>query len=129
MEAPTNKEWESILFGSAVTQRVFLFACGPRIEVQWGAAELVQWQVELVKRWSALRFGPATVEQQGEQYLFHVQVFLDDVDPDAVRVELYADALKDGEPITHADDSWRTASRSDECFHPQCFCSDKSPSC
>jgi starch phosphorylase len=63
-------------------------------------AEIVAWRTELAKHWSALRFGPATVEQQGEQYQFHVQVFLDDIDPDAVGVELYADAQKDGKPIT-----------------------------
>jgi starch phosphorylase len=65
-------------------------------------ADLVAWQAELTKHWSALRFGPATVEQRGEQYLFHVQVFLDDIDPDAVGVELYANAQKDEEPITQA---------------------------
>jgi starch phosphorylase len=65
-------------------------------------ADLFAWQAELAKHWSALRFGPATVEQQGERYLFHVQVFLDDIDPDAVRVELYAEAQKDEDPITHA---------------------------
>jgi starch phosphorylase len=65
-------------------------------------ADLVAWQAELAKYWSALRFGPATVEQQGEQYQFHVQVFLADIDPDAVGVELYAEAQKDGEPITQA---------------------------
>ncbi len=64
--------------------------------------DLVAWQAELAKYWSALRFGTATVEQQGERYLFHVQVFLDDLDPDAVSVELYAEAQKDGEPITQA---------------------------
>jgi starch phosphorylase len=63
---------------------------------------LVDWQAELAKHWPALRFGSATVEQQGEQYLFHVQVFLDDIDPDAVQVELYADALKDQAPISLA---------------------------
>ena len=63
-------------------------------------ADLATWQAELAKHWSALRFGPASVEQQGEQYQFHVQVFLDDIDPDAVGVELYADAQKDGKPIT-----------------------------
>ena len=31
-----------------------------------------------------------------------MQVFLDDIDPDAVGVELYAGTLKDGEPITLA---------------------------
>jgi starch phosphorylase len=64
--------------------------------------DIVAWQAELAKHWSALRFGPATVEQQGEQYLFRVQVFLDDLDPDAVSVELCAEAQKDGEPITQA---------------------------
>jgi glycogen phosphorylase len=65
-------------------------------------AELVAWQSELAKRWSALRFGPATVEQQGEQYLFRVQAFLGDIDPDAVNVELYAEPQKDGDTTTHA---------------------------
>ena len=62
-------------------------------------AELVVWQTELAKHWSTLRFGPATVEQQGGQYLFQVQVFLGDMDPDAVSVELYAEPRKDGDPI------------------------------
>jgi len=66
------------------------------------ASDLVAWQAELAKHWSALRFGSATVEQQGEQFLFQIQVFLDDFDPDAVGVELYAEAQKDGEPITQA---------------------------
>ena len=65
-------------------------------------AELVAWQTELAKHWSALRFGPATVEQQGGQYLFHVQVFLNNMDPDAVSVELYAEPQKDGDPIVQA---------------------------
>jgi starch phosphorylase len=65
-------------------------------------SDLVAWQAELAKHWSVLRFGPTTVEQQGDRYLFHVQVFLDDIDPNAVRVELYADAQKDGDPITLA---------------------------
>jgi starch phosphorylase len=61
--------------------------------------DLVAWQAELAKHWSALRFGPATSEQQGEQFVFHVQVYLDDIDPDAVSVELYAEAQKDGKPV------------------------------
>jgi len=65
-------------------------------------ADLVAWQAELAKHWSTLRFGPATVEQEGERYLFHVQVVLDDINPDSVSVELYADAQKDGGPITQA---------------------------
>ena len=63
-------------------------------------ADLVAWEAELAKHWSALRFGAATVEQQGEKYLFHVQVFLDDVDPDSVTVELYAEGQKDESAVT-----------------------------
>jgi starch phosphorylase len=62
-------------------------------------ADLVAWEAELAKHWPALRFGAATAEQQGERYLFHVEVFLDDIDPDAVRVELYAEPQKDEDPI------------------------------
>jgi starch phosphorylase len=64
--------------------------------------ELVAWRSELAKHWSALRFGPVTVEQQGEKYLFHVQVFLDDMDPGAVSVELYAEPQKDGDLAAQA---------------------------
>ncbi len=60
------------------------------------AADLVAWQVDLAKHWSSLRFGSATVQQQNEQYLFHVQVFLANINPDAVKVELYAEAQKNG---------------------------------
>ena len=65
-------------------------------------ADLAAWQAELAKDWPALRFGSATVEQQGGQYLFHVQVFLGGMDPDAVKVELYANALTDDTPVIHA---------------------------
>jgi starch phosphorylase len=65
-------------------------------------ADLVAWQAELAKHWSALRFGAATVEQQGELYQFHVKVFLDDIDPDAVSVELYAEAQNGGDPVAQA---------------------------
>jgi len=64
-------------------------------------ADLVAWRAELEKHWSALRFGSAIVQEHGDQYLFRVQVFLGDIDPDAVRVELYADAGKSAAPITH----------------------------
>jgi starch phosphorylase len=54
--------------------------------------ELLHWQAELTKHWLGQRFGSASVEQAGEQYFFQVQVFHDELDPDAVKVELYAEA-------------------------------------
>ncbi|OYV74769.1 MAG: hypothetical protein B7Z66_15340 [Chromatiales bacterium 21-64-14] len=52
---------------------------------------LVQWREMLVRHWSALRFGNLTVDTSEGEHRFSVQVYLDDLDPDTVRVELYAD--------------------------------------
>jgi len=62
-------------------------------------ADLVTWQARLAQYWSGLRFGSATVEQKDGQYVFQVQVFLGELGPDAVSVELYAEA-KDGQGLT-----------------------------
>ena len=53
--------------------------------------ELAEWQHALEQKWAALRFGEVKVETAGEQHIFEVQMYLDDLDPEAVRVELYAD--------------------------------------
>ncbi len=38
------------------------------------------------------------VESDGEQHVFEVQIYLDDLDPEAVRVELYADGVDGSAP-------------------------------
>ena len=53
-------------------------------------ADMVGWRLDLEKKWGALRFGEMKVETAGEQHIFEVQVYLDDLDPQAMRVELYA---------------------------------------
>ncbi len=53
--------------------------------------ELVNWRHALEQKWTALRFGEVKLETDGEQHVFEVQVYLDDLDPEAVRVELYAE--------------------------------------
>ncbi|MGA7513669.1 MAG: alpha-glucan family phosphorylase [Candidatus Sulfotelmatobacter sp.] len=63
-------------------------------------ADLIAWHAELAKHWPSLRFGSATVQEQGEHHLFQVQVFLDDINPEAIRVELYAEGEKDAAPVT-----------------------------
>jgi glycogen phosphorylase len=42
------------------------------------------------------------VEARGGQHVFEVQVYLDDLSPDALQVELYADPTGDGQPIRQA---------------------------
>jgi glycogen phosphorylase len=65
-------------------------------------ADLLKWQTELRKHWSTLRFGSATVEQKDGQLDFQAQVFLNELDPDAVSVELYAEARNGGAPTRQA---------------------------
>ena len=64
--------------------------------------DLLHWQTQLAKHWPALRFGSATVEQSDGQHLFQVQVFLDDLDPGAVSVELYAEGQNGNPPSLSA---------------------------
>jgi starch phosphorylase len=52
--------------------------------------QVVNWRHALDQQWGALRFGEAQVETAGSQHVFDVQVYLDDLEPEAVRVELYA---------------------------------------
>lgn len=56
---------------------------------------IVDWQRNLGQKWPSLHFGEVQVETRGEQHLFMVPVFFDDLDPKTVRVELYADEVGD----------------------------------
>jgi starch phosphorylase len=56
--------------------------------------QMVESQHRIEKQWDSLRFGDVKVETRGGQHLFEVQVFLSDLDPQAVRVELYANGVK-----------------------------------
>ena len=60
---------------------------------------MVNWQHALEQKWATLRFGEVKVETDEEQHVFEVQVYLDDLDPDAVRVELYADGINGEGPV------------------------------
>ncbi|BBJ24084.1 alpha-glucan family phosphorylase [Candidatus Nitrotoga sp. AM1P] len=61
--------------------------------------QIVNWRQDLDQHWAALRFGEVKVETNGQQHVFEVQVYLDDLDANAVRVELYADGIDGGSPI------------------------------
>jgi starch phosphorylase len=63
------------------------------------AAKLVvDWQHEVERHWNALRFGSLRVNSNAGQHVFELEVFLNDLDPNAVRVELYADGINGGDP-------------------------------
>ena len=61
--------------------------------------QVVNWQHALKDKWVMLHFGAIKVETVEEQHVFDVQVYLGDVDPKSVRVEVYADAVNDQGPV------------------------------
>ena len=61
--------------------------------------QVVDWQQALEREWPALRFGEIKIESDGERHAFEVQVYLNDLDPNAVRVELYADGVNGDSPV------------------------------
>ncbi len=60
--------------------------------------QVVNWQNALQQKWGTLRFGETRAETSGAQNVFEVSVHLGGLDPDAVRVELYADGQAENMP-------------------------------
>jgi len=61
--------------------------------------DLVTWKRALEEKWADLRFGEVRVSSDKEEHLFEVQVYLNGIDPNAIRVELYAEGVNGGEPV------------------------------
>lgn len=70
--------------------------------------QMVRWKRLLDEQWGSFRLGEMKTETRNEQHVFEVQVYLHEADPQAVRVELYADGLAD-----HAAERQEM-----ECIHP-----------
>lgn len=62
-------------------------------------AQMVNWRHALERGWGNLRFGETTITKNGDQHIFEVQVYLGGLDPDSVRVELYAEGANGGNPV------------------------------
>jgi len=60
--------------------------------------DIVNWRHALEQKWTALRFGEVKLETDAEQHVFEVQVYLDELDPQAIRVELYANGVNGSAP-------------------------------
>ena len=61
--------------------------------------QVVDWRHAVDRTWGSLRFGDLPVETNAEHHVFEVEIFLNDLDPNAARVELYADGIDGGEPV------------------------------
>jgi glycogen phosphorylase len=63
------------------------------------ARELVDWQHRLAQEWAGLRIGGVHVETNGPVHVIEAEVFLAAVDPEAVRVQIYAEGEKGGSAV------------------------------
>jgi starch phosphorylase len=61
--------------------------------------QMADWRHSLDEKWASLHFGAVKVETRGDKHEFEVQVWLNELDPSAVRVELYADGVKGAAPV------------------------------
>jgi starch phosphorylase len=57
-----------------------------------------RWHQTLTAHWSHIHFGAIEIHQAGANYTFEVQVYLGSLDPNTIRVELYAEPLAN-EPL------------------------------
>jgi len=63
------------------------------------ARELCRWAAQLRRRWSQLHFLNMEVDSDAQGHTFRLQVYLGDLPPEWLRVELYAEPRQaDGEP-------------------------------
>jgi len=95
-----------------------------------GAAgkRMADWQNSLEQKWGVLHFGEVKVKTVGKQHLYEVQVYLNNLDPNAVRVELYADGVKGGSPVRQEMKLVRKqAGASDVTVYSAAVSADRSP--
>jgi starch phosphorylase len=59
---------------------------------------MVSWRNSLEDAWPALRFGETRITSDNQRHLFEMEVYTGKLDPDAVRVELYAEGVDGGAP-------------------------------
>ena len=61
-------------------------------------SQIIDWRQTMEQKWNTLHFGEIKVATQKNQHVFEVQVYLNDLEPDALRVELYAEGHMDTVP-------------------------------
>ncbi len=62
-------------------------------------AALLDWRRHLAQHWGEARFGSVHADAQGDRHEFRVEVWLGGLSEKAIRVELYADATDEAEPV------------------------------
>lgn len=63
---------------------------------------LAHWQRDIRRHWSSIYFLNLTVDTRGDRHHFTVQLYLDELSPDMICAEIYAEGLGNGEPFREA---------------------------
>lgn len=63
--------------------------------------QIRNWDRLLSQNWAKLRFVETKMEKRNNQYVFQTIVYLNGLDPDSIKVELYADNVEMGGAIRH----------------------------
>jgi starch phosphorylase len=63
------------------------------------ATQIAEWQRTMRQHWAGIRFGGVRTQTEGGRHRFEATVYVDDVDPEWISVELYADGDGTSEPI------------------------------
>jgi starch phosphorylase len=61
--------------------------------------QIVNWFETLDQKCAVLHFGEVKVEPSGDQHVFDIQVYVGELDPNAIRIELYAEGAPGGDPV------------------------------
>ena len=54
------------------------------------ALKIIEWKQSLEQKWPRIRFGEVKIDSDAVKHVFEIQVWLNEIDPGTVKVELYA---------------------------------------
>jgi starch phosphorylase len=81
------------------------------------ARALHAWATALQQHWDTIHIAPPDVRQEGADWAFDVQVYLGELTPDMVQVQLYAAPADDGKSACHAMEAGGTLAGAQHGYH------------
>ena len=107
------QDYVTQLYHPAAT--AYIKRCAKRGEL---AKQLTNWHNALTQHWNQIHFGNVVVEKTADGWSFHVQVYLGEILPEQIRVELYAEGVNEDPPEVHACEC---GERITGAIHGYCF--------
>lgn len=81
------------------------------------AKQIVEWKKTIQKHWPFLRFSDLKIETKENQHHFDVQIYLDGLNPNDIRAELYAEGLNNGLPECYEMSCIRQLAGTSHMYH------------